>query len=131
MKVVINKCFGGFGLSDAALKELYKRGSKIIEAHEPKEYYGGREGWEKDFERDKKQTSFMQLVVVDNKIITRKWGDEHRTDKDLIAIVEKMGTKANGRHAELKVVEIPDDIEWEIGEYDGTEWIDEKHRSWG
>ena len=27
-------------------------------------------------------------------------------------------------------VEIPDDVEWQIEEYDGSEWIAEKHRIW-
>jgi len=29
-----------------------------------------------------------------------------------------------------KVVEIPDDIEFVIEEYDGIEWVAEKHRVW-
>jgi len=30
----------------------------------------------------------------------------------------------------LKVVEIPDDVEWNVQEYDGNEWVAEKHRIW-
>jgi hypothetical protein len=30
-----------------------------------------------------------------------------------------MGDEANGRFSELKVVDIPDDVEWQIDEYDG------------
>lgn len=30
----------------------------------------------------------------------------------------------------LKVVSIPADVEWQIEEYDGAEWIAEKHRTW-
>jgi hypothetical protein len=37
---------------------------------------------------------------------------------------------ANGLHANLKIVEIPGDIEWLVQEYDGAEWIAEKHRTW-
>jgi hypothetical protein len=44
--------------------------------------------------------------------------------------VEQLGNAANGDFAELKVVEIPDDVEWIIQEYDGDEWISEKHRTW-
>jgi hypothetical protein len=44
--------------------------------------------------------------------------------------VEQLGEAANGEFAELKVVEIPDDAEWTIQEYDGDEWIAEKHRTW-
>ena len=33
------------------------------------------------------------------------------------------------RHG-LGIVEIPDGVEWEIEEYDGDEWVSEKHRKW-
>lgn len=48
----------------------------------------------------------------------------------LVDVVEKLGSKANGGSANLKVVEIPDDVEWEIEAYDGLEWVAEKHRTW-
>jgi hypothetical protein len=41
-----------------------------------------------------------------------------------------MGDEANGRFSELKVVDIPDDVEWQIDEYDDLEWVAEKHRTW-
>ena len=42
----------------------------------------------------------------------------------------ELGELANGPNAELKVVEIPDGIDWTIEEYDGVEWIAEVHRTW-
>lgn len=30
----------------------------------------------------------------------------------------------------IKIVDIPDDVEWELCEYDGIEHIAEKHRTW-
>ena len=56
--------------------------------------------------------------------------DLDRDDPVLVAVVEEMGKEANGFCAELKVIEIPDDVEWEVEEYDGLEWIAEKHRTW-
>lgn len=53
-----------------------------------------------------------------------------RNDPILIQVIEELGEKANGNVATLKIIEIPDDIEWEIEEYDGSEWISEKHRTW-
>ena len=48
----------------------------------------------------------------------------------LVEIVEQLGEDANGDFAELKIVEIPDDVQWGIQEYDGNEWIAENHRTW-
>lgn len=30
----------------------------------------------------------------------------------------------------LEIVEIPYDVEWEINDYDGAEWVAETHRKW-
>lgn len=56
--------------------------------------------------------------------------DNDRTNPKLIEMVEKLGKRANGIFADLKVVEIPDDVKWYIHEYDGVEEIYEEHRSW-
>ena len=57
-------------------------------------------------------------------------GAYERTDPDLVAAVEALGEEANGLRASLLVVEIPDDVDWYIEEYDGHEWIAETHRTW-
>ncbi len=90
MKIVINSCYGGFGLSAAAL-DKYAELKGAAKKHET--YHD-------------------------------------RADPTLIEVVQIMGSKANGRCAKLKVIEIPDGIEWEIKEYDGNEWVAEKHRTW-
>ena len=56
--------------------------------------------------------------------------DIPRDDPALVQVVEEMGADADGRCAELKVVDIPDDVQWQIEEYDGREWVAEKHRTW-
>lgn len=53
-----------------------------------------------------------------------------RDDPILVRIVQEMGARANGRSARLNVVEIPSNVEWVICEYDGNEWVAEKHRMW-
>ena len=53
-----------------------------------------------------------------------------RSHQDVVEVVELLGSLANGDHAELRVVEIPDDVQWHIAEYDGIEWVAEDHRTW-
>ena len=53
-----------------------------------------------------------------------------RNDPLLIQVVEELGEESWGDCAELRVVEIPDDVEWQIKEYDGMESIAESHRTW-
>ncbi len=55
---------------------------------------------------------------------------QKRTDPKLVECVSMLGERANGMFSELKVVEIPDDIEFYIDEFDGRETIHEKHRIW-
>jgi hypothetical protein len=56
--------------------------------------------------------------------------DIERNDPYLVEVVETFGDLANGECAKLKVVEIPDDVQFVIQEYDGYEHIAEKHRTW-
>lgn len=53
-----------------------------------------------------------------------------RSDPHLVQTVLELGELANGRYANLKVVEIPSDVTWTICEYDGMEWVAEAHRTW-
>ncbi len=54
----------------------------------------------------------------------------YRDDPVLVRVVQELGESANGRFASLKIVEIPADVQWDLQEYDGWEWIAEKHRTW-
>jgi len=56
--------------------------------------------------------------------------DIDRYNPQLVQIVEQLGERANTRYSDLKVVEIPDDVEWTVNEYDGMEWVAETHRTW-
>jgi len=56
--------------------------------------------------------------------------DLERDDPHLVEVVNELGVDANDWCSELKIIEIPDDVEWEICEYDGREWVAEKHRKW-
>jgi len=129
MKIVINDCFGGFGLSNKAF-ELYlkKKRIKWVEHDEscyytiPKKEYDkiSKECYEKDGD----------YRNVNNKGYILLGSDISRDDKILIEVIEELGKKADGMCAELKIVEIPDGTDWKIDEYDGMESIHEVHNSW-
>jgi len=89
-KIVINECYGGFGLSKKALEKL------ALIKNKP------------DISED----------TID------------RDDPDLVSVVEALDEESWTRYSELKIVEIPEDVEWQIEDYDGLEWIAEKHRTW-
>jgi hypothetical protein len=91
-KIVINNCFGGFGLSDAALDE-YKSLKNITDEN----FYHN---------------------------------DIPRDCPVLVAMIEEQGTAVDGDFADLKIVEIPDGVNWFIHEYDGLEHVAERHRTW-
>lgn len=142
MKIVINRCFGGFGLSTKALKEYAKlKGFEIFFYKQIKYKYS--DGEEK-FERVDSElpNAFLSIYKKDfGKIVNNLHIKENekfyfsgdnieRTDKDLIKVVELLGEEANGMCAKLKIIEIPDNLNYEIDNYDGIESIEEKHRSW-
>jgi len=56
---------------------------------------------------------------------------EIRIDPIWIKIVEELGWDASEDGSNLQVIEIPADVKWHIGKFEGDEWIIEKHRRWG
>jgi len=91
-RVVINDCYGGFGLSEEAF-DKYKKMASIDDA------------------------DFLDYDIA-------------RDDSFLIKLIKEMGDSINGPCSRLKIVEIPADVDWVIEEYDGIEWIAERHRTW-
>ncbi len=101
MKIVINGCYGGFSVSKAVYEELGI----------PWDGFG--------------------YLNNSNFNIESSDYSEYRTHPDLIAAIEKIGTKeASGDMADLRIVDVPDDIDWFIDDYDGVETVHEAHRSW-
>jgi hypothetical protein len=138
MKVVINACYGGFGLSYEGVMDYARRkGIKLYafvddgawDLAKPKVPYDGTGA-------PPPGLGVLYYLTVP------RWADrEHegawwsergpdRSDPALVATVESLGARAGGRFAELKVVEIPDGVEYDVEEYDGLEWVAERHRTW-
>ena len=138
MKVIINECFGGFEISLECLYRLIQMNSSIVQSFDLSEYYGGKPIPENEFIDFKdgflKQKWGHNSLIKDNKIysLNENYGNKEktRTHPDLIKLVKEIGKESCGTFAELKIVKIPDNIEFEIEEYDGNEHIAEKHRTW-
>jgi hypothetical protein len=101
MKIAVNKCYGGFCLSESVYSEL---------------------GVEWD-----------GYGYLNNKDLNIESDDHmaYRQDPRLINAIERLGEDAaSGNMARVRVVEIPDDVQWAIHDYDGEETIRERHRCW-
>jgi hypothetical protein len=124
MKVVVNKCYGGFGLSARAIMMLYEMGFEGIDATPVEEYFPitWRDTAIEEFKKDP-DAIFGQIFSPDFKFVLTDGCRirELRDHPSLIKVVEELGKAANGRHAKLEIVEIPDGSPWEIQEYDGME----------
>ncbi len=145
MKIVINRCYGGFGLSTEAIKELIKLGCPGVKKMSVKEYYGGSgidKKWKDSYEKDLAASEdggdgylvrgFFGTIIKDGYTYAFENHDnKYRNCPILIKVVQKLGQKkVSGQFAKLEIVEIPDNVKWEISEYDGFENVDEVHRSW-
>ena len=111
MKIVINTEYGGFSLSEQAVKdylEIKEIGSNIVATESP---FLGSEFYDLNGE-------YISQYAIP------------RQDPVLVQVVEALGEKSWGWSANLKVVEIPDNVEFYIHEYDGIECIHEVHRTW-
>jgi len=139
MKIVINGCHGGFRLShEATLAYLNKCGIQFwVEPNQhslvgPTYYLVPPE---ERIEGD--PVNWYSMTLEQRRAHNKAYHntvfysvDIARDDANLVSVVLELGEAANGSHARLKIVEIPDDVEWQIEEYDGLEWVAEKHRTW-
>jgi len=109
MKIVINKCFGGYSLSKKAVEFMANLGSSQARA----------------------ELESME----DNSDIYLGYSEKYdyeynRNDPYLIEAVEVLKEEANSRFSKLKIIEIPEGVDWEITDNDGLETVHEKHRIW-
>lgn len=160
MKIVINRKFGGFGISDLAAIEYCKRknnGNVYIYADflfvKGKDYASSDDDYKKlakvdeEFVRNINKYQPLKCIdfyysmidygdvvmkrdVLDSNKAFRRGIDFERTDPTLVSVVEDLGEQASYSYSKLCVVEIPDDVDWYIEDYDGMETIHERHRVW-
>ena len=131
IKIVINtRRYGAFGLSLKAVKYLAQKKSKLIEKIPIEKWKMRPEEFKIDVGNGFKAHRFTKGLLLKNNILYVCNVDAHRTHPDLIEVVEKLGKEAWGDWAELKIIEIPDDVDWTICECNGIEWVAEKRRIW-
>lgn len=138
--IVINDCHGGFGLSAMAIERYHDIMNQpvwietnrmcslvktvwLVPPDQRVELPGSKE-WQTMTDQEK--------LNYNDRYNNQVWSDRDlvRDDPVLIQVVRELGTKANAPVAKLKIVEIPASVEWQIEEYDGKEWVAERHRTW-
>ena len=105
-EIVINTCYGGFGLSDKAIEMFC------------------------DIKKQKGESDKYTVYIDDFNGSKYMHPDPERDDVDLVKVVKKLKKESFGYFAELKIVKIAEDIDWEIDADDGAEDVVEKHRRW-
>ena len=121
MKVAVNKCYGGFRLSDKAWELLTKL--DFAEGNQREMAIMKEMG----HTFDPRQTPLAHMRYdVESYRNEAEW----RQNPKLIRVIEELGEGASGDGAQIVIVEIPLGIEWFIQEHDGVESIHEKHRKW-
>lgn len=146
MKVVINSCFGGFSLSPQAELWLFEKGYdgedfkravkdywKNLEDNESLlGYKHAIKSWReflKNSNPKERASLFVTTFTPDEKFVLNA-REIPRNHPLLVECVETLKEKSYGACAKLKIVDIPDNIEWQIEEYDGQEHIAQVHETW-
>lgn len=136
-QIVINGCFGGFSLSDVGMRRYAE--IKGLTLYPEKESYGTIIYY---LVTKEQRTAELPGFWDDHPLEVRKAHNEAvskesiysrdiaRDDPALVQVVNELKTQANGVHASLRVVEVPDEVTWQIEEYDGSEHVAEVHRTW-
>jgi len=145
-EIVINKCYGGFSLNHRAMM-LYAKlsGFKLypfVEVRKKKgKEWSALTGKYTSYINPSSKSNPYDLIFYSKKLLrldgtyekdSRFWyGDIKRDDPILVKVIKILGKKAiEHSYTQLKIVKISANIDYEIAEYDGIEWIAEKHKIW-
>ena len=137
-KIILNKCYGGFGVSSKGYKLYAEKLNLPIFRYDTYLDPNSKKITYKKVSLDSKESVFVDYV-------TKDLGDEveyvkdkldldthHREDPLLIEVVEELGKDANTSYSDLVIVEVPDDVaeDYMIDDYDGVETLHKRVQVW-
>jgi len=118
-KIVYNDCYGGFGLSQAAIDRYCEiKGITLYEGC----YLCQKEEYYAIHGEEMKNPIGPDRFAKSNALYFCSY-DIDRTDPALVQVVEELGDRANGVCADLGIVDIPAGTKYRIDEYDGLESV--------
>ena len=117
MKIVVNRCYGGFGLSEKAFERLIELGFPHISEEQEKN---------EDFDSEE-----LKIVVSENLKYSKYVFLENSYEEEdkrihplIIQVVEELGKGANKSNANLVIEQIPDDVkEFHLDDDNGYEKV--------
>ena len=118
-RILINNCFGGFAMSDAALHWLIDNKGWSIASYSEIQA------------RTSRGDTFNYTFSDTMQVFSHKDVFNDRTDDDILDCFDALGTEQfSGNYSLVAAVDVPADVKWSIEDYDGNEHIAEVHRTW-
>lgn len=150
MKIVINRSYSSFYLSPQAIARYAElQGKKIyfflgngttqhsLTAEEASYYHNFLACYTPEFPESVDTKTWLEMSEVEKHRYLENLSksffsifDLKRTDPLLIQVVEELGPKVNYQNGRLCVVEVPDETDFTIFDYDGMEVVVEVGHFW-
>lgn len=135
VRVVFNQCYGGFGLSKEAIQRYFDIKGQQVWIEDDKEYPSFRiwTVWlTPPEERPVRKKNWNSMSLDERNAYNKAFSEQTWYDRDverhdpvLVQVVEELGDKANGKHANLRIAEVSGS--YRITEYDGYETVETPH----
>lgn len=132
-KIVYNGCYGGFSVSDAAIRRYAEIKGITLYPEIDKEFGRFTTYWTVPKERRTAilETNAWYKASQEERIASNEAHNEmsigtrefERDDPVLVQVVEELGDAANGECAKLKIEDVSEGTLWRLEEYDGREHV--------
>lgn len=141
MELLINRCWGGFGVSPRTLWHTAQLKEITIFPYLDELHFGPNGEISRTFTKISDINSIKRSLTTDVTFLQKNPGkdilngdvqqfdpwdfypNDHRSDKELIAAVKADGELANTPYNKPRVVIIPDGFDYKIDDYDGMESV--------